>query len=626
MPLNYRLVGHLSPEELEVEFLVRGLSGSTIESEVTLIDLLKREEKDSALIPQVSHIKEVPKDEILICRKKGDEFSALADNIDKNTPLADIEALLTKTQHYYDRAVRIKNTFGEVNNIISVCTLIKRVGQRICNVIEQLKAANTSATSDVNPVIDLENMDTTANEVSFSTPPRINVTTQPVNMVNSVNVSTIIGSITTSSVPIYSRSNFCSTQSSWSCFSSQAPSLPMRTVSFARPDNSNLNSEQSAMHMFNYPYPYPYPFPYYPIGFMQPEYNSEFPRPSASHSTSFSNPTPQRHFGNDFYPRPHMNRIPKWNISFDGINSKLDVHDFIRRLEITATNDYFPVDNLCRVIQHFVTGIAEKWLWTYFRLNQNPTWAELRAALLTRFTSHESERANRRFIEQKEQGAKESFNSYLLEMQTLNGHLSTPFSDDELLSIIRERMSPALQNATLTSNFDSLESLRVVCQRYERLWKLTNFDPRVGSSNIKSSSKPSVNEISRDCEIPLNFSSMLVENVESGENIMSEIAALNSRESRDRGERGLYPICWNCDDIGHKIDECKRPLKKYVCRQCGSKCPSCVKRYLENFRTNVGQAATRRLNPNLQQPANNNLSNNPQVNQSQEKTSLPQTN
>lgn len=54
-------------------------------------------------------------------------------------------------------------------------------------------------------------------------------------------------------------------------------------------------------------------------------------------------------------------------------------------------------------------------------------------------------------------------------METLNGHLSDPFSERELIEIFREKMLPVLHNETLNSRFDSLEDLRQVCKRFEKV-------------------------------------------------------------------------------------------------------------------------------------------------------------
>lgn len=55
----------------------------------------------------------------------------------------------------------------------------------------------------------------------------------------------------------------------------------------------------------------------------------------------------------------------------------------------------------------------------FLRHNPYPTWPQLKVALLTRFNSEESEDETRRLIENRHQQANESFNKFVLEVQTL---------------------------------------------------------------------------------------------------------------------------------------------------------------------------------------------------------------
>lgn len=84
------------------------------------------------------------------------------------------------------------------------------------------------------------------------------------------------------------------------------------------------------------------------------------------------------------------------------MNNRFYAYDFIRHLEVSATNAFFPLNDLYRVVQYFVTGTAKKWLWSFYRTTKYHSWLELRLAFLERFSYHDSELANKRFIERRE--------------------------------------------------------------------------------------------------------------------------------------------------------------------------------------------------------------------------------
>lgn len=124
------------------------------------------------------------------------------------------------------------------------------------------------------------------------------------------------------------------------------------------------------------------------------------------------------------------------------------------------------------------------WFWEFKQTNSNATWFDVRIGILRYFCPDESEEQTKEMIIRKLQGAKESFSDFALDIQKLNGRLRNRLSDIEMMERLYQNMIPAtsmhLRNVILASKsrINSIEELRMLCQRYERMWAQTGYDPR----------------------------------------------------------------------------------------------------------------------------------------------------
>lgn len=206
--------------------------------------------------------------------------------------------------------------------------------------------------------------------------------------------------------------------------------------------------------------------------------------------------------------------------------------------------------------------------------NLNTTWDELKQSLLLRFSSHESEKETRRFIQRRIQKYRESFNDYALEMESLNGRLTQPFPEAELLDIIRDNMNPTLQSVTLQANFTTIEDLRNTCQRYERLWNTSSWPARMPKEH-QDRALPINSIIDRPKEDVL--SPKLINLSESSN--MQDTAKVTESEQIDAIESSNL-ICWNCKDIGHRYQDCSKNIVEIFCFGCGKagvRKPNCIR-------------------------------------------------
>ena len=255
------------------------------------------------------------------------------------------------------------------------------------------------------------------------------------------------------------------------------------------------------------------------------------------------------------------------------------------RLELFAKRDGYPQHKLPLIIHSFVSDSAEKWLWVYTRDNPNATWQEMRVALLFRFSSHETERETRRVIERRMQKHKESFNDFSLEIQTLNGRLTQNFSESEMLEILRENMHPALPTMTIQKHFESIDHLRNVCQKYERLWANSGFDFRNNAEPMSRRQNISEIKLESDLTDDYNITSLKMNETDDTQNV----SALHGTDSK----RTEYLICWNCKDLGHRYQDCVKDFTEIFCFGCGRtgvrkpNCEHCLKFSKSNYTPNV---------------------------------------
>lgn len=118
---------------------------------------------------------------------------------------------------------------------------------------------------------------------------------------------------------------------------------------------------------------------------------------------------------------------PKWNISFKGNTTSLEINDFLFRFESLAKRDRISEHELDSLLPRFLKETAEKWFWVYVRKNPEARFAQIRRAMIQRFSGYDSEREVRKMIENRKQRPKESFNDFVLDLESMNCQLNNSF-------------------------------------------------------------------------------------------------------------------------------------------------------------------------------------------------------
>ena len=232
------------------------------------------------------------------------------------------------------------------------------------------------------------------------------------------------------------------------------------------------------------------------------------------------------------------------------------------RLEEHAYQDDIPTHQLVTLMRNFVTDKADKWYYTFIRKNKHTTWRQMKEALLERFSSLEGDREIRKFIRSRTQYPKETFNDYLMEIESANYRLSNPLTEEEILDILLDNMNPALKNATHHMKMNTSSSLRKICDNFERLWNTSGFDPRkIIESRVRRPNlvaQISEEEETTEKSIPHGYKSKYDGNNPPRE--ADPVEAIN---------RTYQIVCWNCKDIRHRFSTCQIERTHTFCEGCG---------------------------------------------------------
>lgn len=559
------MLSHLSDDEFEVECILRYLDAADSDAGAKLVKCLEKEQSDKTLMPKKSHVTE-PAEELKACLEVANQLSRDMKEVTVDSSADIIEHRLFKTIHWSGRIGRLKASFGGGSGINEAIDKYRR----------PIKYFTQLLPDAIKAKIEKEALDAELESQALAERERIRQTTYPGNAPGAVRKTSSENTLNGNEFHHKATSN--ETQESNS-----------EEDEFAFPDINlhgladklrNLRIAKNNGDKFN-------------RNVDQHPRNNPAPERNRKNNRGDINPSPERpNHGYDFRHQP------KWKLSFDGKlertsagdrSRSLDVVDFIFRLEMLAKRDNYPIVRLPLIISNFLTDSAEDWYWDYIRNNRDINWADMQEDMIARFTSHETEREIRRAIERRTQKPRESFNDFSIDLQMMNNRLRNRFPELELLEILRENMNPALQSATLTQRICSIEDLRVICQRYERLWNRSGHDPRfIPNSFGRRTQNVSQLDYQEDryCEEKaVDYKEKQHDTVEAvnQDSVPFIASALAARPVAPKyPDPTLKLICYNCSDIGHTFHDCLADWTEF-CTGCGKKgirrpnCISCQK-------------------------------------------------
>lgn len=558
-------LSQLSTTEIEIELAVRGLSARAVDANEILKNSLKAENLDELVKPVNSHVKENPLTEIQICIARYEELSKATEEQGVNPSIDFITLALAKTIHYKDRIKRMINSFGDISNISSVHSSIRRIYNWLIKLWQDKQGSIPEG-------------------AQAQTPPRASKSRSSPHLIQTKQLDPQDKNLNIRSQLLINEGN--ELKDSVADF-------------FSRLDRNRVNKIPDNFHHFS------------DISFRNIEQGSLIDRINQNPLPKETLPRQTRQT-NEMHTQSRIDNFYKikqrWNLSFDGTENS-NVHDFIFRLEQMARDDEFPESGLMRVLHMFLTKKAEDWYWIFKMDQPNASWKQLKTSMMSYFSSFDSEEEIREQILRRHQTSKESFSDYALSVQKLNARLQQRLSEKEILYRLSQNMLPALKNVTLaaTGFIKTVEELRVLCQRYERMWDQTGYDPR--RFNETPIRRRQINDISYDLQ-NLSLKNQRYDEQQEQRNRYQHSDQINSVDisyepetieaiqrpnntyNRINERRDLL-VCWNCKDIGHPYQECEQEFLTVFCFGCGTSnvrkpnCPNCSRRQTENSRPSM---------------------------------------
>lgn len=285
---------------------------------------------------------------------------------------------------------------------------------------------------------------------------------------------------------------------------------------------------------------------------------------------------PQQYLYN-FPPTPRYNygrSLSKWNISFDGSPTGINVKRFLVRVEHLAKSEDIIESRLVNELHYVLRGTAVEWYWTLIERNKEISWSALKTEIKKRFQDRRSDFDIRYQIDSRKQRPRDSFYEFYNDLISLSLQLETPLTDAEIMRIIRQNMRPGLQDRLTEVQFSNVDDMVRRCVAHEDTWNRTGFVPE-----LLCQQKRHVSEIATQ-----SFSNL---------NIEENLAALKLAQNPATNLIGsstptsLLPprnCCWNCLQPNHFYPDCPISIRHKFCFGCGIKgyikpeCPQCCQK------------------------------------------------
>lgn len=272
--------------------------------------------------------------------------------------------------------------------------------------------------------------------------------------------------------------------------------------------------------------------------------------------------------------------LSRWTIRFSGGRKDLSIDEFFFRVEHLAAADEITANSIVLGLHCLLSDNASDFYWVQRRKFPDATYAQLKHSMVAHFLRQDSDFELRKFIMSRRQGSREEFGDFCLNIECMSARLTRQMDEAELLEILRQNMSPRLQDRLLLVPIQTIEQLKRACQKYERMWssvaeqsKDRNYTGRLAELGFDSQTEPFVGTSNSEV---LSYPAEMMSQLDI--NRQHELAEINRNRSRPNSD---LVICWNCDDIGHTFVDCQSNERKIFCYGCGAKnvykpkCPKC---------------------------------------------------
>jgi len=251
----------------------------------------------------------------------------------------------------------------------------------------------------------------------------------------------------------------------------------------------------------------------------------------------------------------------------------MPVNEFIFRVEHMQKAYRLPWSEVIRDFHLLVDGRAKDWFWMHARTGQMMDWPNLRSALQIQFQTRKSSFDQEQELRERRQRQGGSVDEYLQEMLALRSRLDTPFSDRDLIKVIKVNIKDSISRVIYPMYITNWEMLRDECYSCHDAEKwVANRWSR--PQTVPPPQRPFKERHQvQEAFVPEPERTPIDEPTEAVEALY--------RPRTNGGEKASSFACWNCSQGGHSFSECESPVRNIFCYRCGQpdvvlpKCPRC---------------------------------------------------
>lgn len=258
----------------------------------------------------------------------------------------------------------------------------------------------------------------------------------------------------------------------------------------------------------------------------------------------------------------HRTPVSQWGITFDAKKSGLSVSAFLDKIETYRVARNTTEEDLKNSIIDLLKGDALIW-YTSIR-SQVDSWQTFVRLFKEEYLPHDHNDKLWELIRARNQNQNESVGTYFACMINLFNRLDHPATEQEKLYILKRNILPYyIHQLGSQGEINSVEELRKLCKNWEINREIASR-PRLSMNTHISALEP---DLAGDPG-PSNL---------NNRNRSLRAHSVNSMDTAN-GRR-----CWNCNEIGHGFQNCRRKRERKFCFRCGKadvtrySCSNCSK-------------------------------------------------
>lgn len=162
--------------------------------------------------------------------------------------------------------------------------------------------------------------------------------------------------------------------------------------------------------------------------------------------------------------------MSRWTIRYAGGPKDLAIDEFVFRVEEMAASSGVLLADMVGAFHVLVSERAAEWYWGFRRKQRQATWAQFREALIKKFASRETDEEIRTVMGQRMQRTGERFDDYCRAIEALSFRLREPLADASLVHLLKANADPQLRRVLSMHVARTVDELQDICLKYEDHW------------------------------------------------------------------------------------------------------------------------------------------------------------